>query len=110
MSSDKTVEFIEQETFEPISLESQQRYAFLIENCIQNEMINEISNDLLMRIKSRTNCAHLLNKYAQLADEYLSQVSQSYKWSIKKSILDYVLRNDREQARLNVKLNKVKEK
>jgi len=102
----ETVEHIELETFEPNSSDNQ-RYTFLIENCIQDEMINEMPYELVMKIKFRIDRDYLLEKYADLTEDCLSQVNKSYRWSIEKSILDYVLRSDREQSRLNVKLNKV---
>ena len=103
----ETVELIEFDSFQIKSPECQQRYAFLIENSFRKETFNEISYELMLKIKKRINRDDLLEKNVNLANDWLNQMNQSYKWSIKKSILDYVLKNENEQSRLNIKLNKV---
>lgn len=69
-------------------------------------MIYQMNNDLIKKIKKSVDRTDLVMKYNSLSELYLNEVKEHYKWSVKKSIVDYVLRNENEQKRLNVSLKK----
>jgi len=86
---------------------SEERYYFLINSCIKTEMISEMPIELIEKIKYFTNRDCLAIKYFKVAESYLTEVKYLYNWSIKKSILDYLLRDDQESKRLKIDLKKV---
>lgn len=102
-------EFYETEITRPSSpdAKSEEHYYFLINSCIKTEMISEMPIELIEKIKYFTNRDSLAIKYFKVAESYLTEVKYLYNWSIKKSILDYLLRDDQESKRLRIDLKKV---
>ena len=81
----------------------QERYYHVLNNCVKEEMINQVSEASLQNIKKLTKRSDLLEKYKKSREAFLDQ-TQHYVWAIKKSIVDYILKEDKEQERLGVTL------
>lgn len=85
---------------------SAERYYFLIETCIKNEIIFQLTDKLKTEIKNRVGQISLMAEYESEMEAHLKEVNDNYCWAIKKSIVDYVLRDENEQKRLKLNMKK----
>lgn len=80
------------------------RYQKLVNDSIAESMLFPLSNQVIERIKMRVNKQKLIEQHDKLVTNFQISIKQHYTWSIKKSILDYVLKDEIEQERLGVKI------
>ncbi len=83
--------------------ESSERYSHLIENCM-SELVNTIPDEVVGNIVGFVDVsgAALSGKQPGVFVSTFEEVQRIYDWSIKKGIVDYVLKDGRERERLHV--------
>ena len=87
---------------------SKQRYIFLLENCLEDKSIlNRITQETKLNILNLIVTSGMnIEKYNKLIESCFQEANEYFNWSFKKSIIDYVLKDDAEQKRLDVKMIK----
>ncbi|CAF0857841.1 unnamed protein product [Brachionus calyciflorus] len=85
-------------------INTQQRYNSLLMNSINESMIYPLTNELLTKIKQRVNNFALINNLRDMVEKYEKDIGEQYTWAIKKSILDYIVKDKSEQERLGIKM------
>lgn len=80
----------------------QERYYTILNDCIKENMLSEISNETMGNIERRVNNYDLIKNTGEHAVVFRSEINKHYFWSMKKSIIDYILKEENEQKRLGV--------
>lgn len=83
---------------------SEQRYFDLVNNCISDDMISSLANELIESIVERVNNLELIQNRKDSVLLFKKDIYAHYYWSMKKSILDYILKNKEEQIRLGLNM------
>lgn len=82
---------------------SRQRYFTILNDSIKEPMLSRLTPDAIERIAKSVNRIDLIGKYATTSVRlFRADVERHYLWSIKKAIIDYVLRDEEEQRRLGI--------
>jgi hypothetical protein len=81
-----------------------QRYFSVLNDSIKESMLSSLTHETFSSILKLTNRSVLVDKYAGLVERYRLDSEKHYHWSLKKAIIDYVLKDEEEQARLGIKL------
>ena len=84
--------------------ESEQRYYFILNESIKDTMLAGVSVETINNIESRLNSEILQNIKSSIIDNFKTEIRNHYIWSMKKCILDYILKQEDEQKRLGIKL------
>lgn len=85
--------------------ESEQRYFSIINESIKDTMLSEVSFETIENIKARIDKELLDSVKLESIQQFESQIRKHFTWSMKKCILDYILKEEDEQRRLGVKIN-----
>jgi hypothetical protein len=85
-------------------LSSESRYNLILDDCILESMLTNLTCEQIEHIKFRVNKDDLIAMRSKLCEDYLNDVHKHYIWSMKKSIVDYILREEEEQKRLGIKI------
>lgn len=80
------------------------RYQKLVNDSIAESMLFPLSEEVIERIKTKVNKQKLIDQHDKFVNSFETSIKDHYIWSIKKSILDYVLKDEIEQERLGVKI------
>ena len=83
-------------------MSSEERYYFLINNCITENMIYNLPDEQVKQIIKKCAKEDLIKKYEDILKLYLDEAFKHFSWSIRKSILDYLLKDKEEQSRLGL--------
>ena len=86
-------------------LNCEERYYLTINEFIDERMLYDMPEESFVNILGRANVTRELEgKYPSIINEFRTDVRRLYAWSTKKAILDYVLKDEVEQNRLNIDL------
>ena len=69
-------------------------------------MLSRLESDVLDRMTRRANRADLVEKLAKSVRLFKSDAERHYLFSMKKAIIDYVLKDEDEQKRLGIEMTK----
>lgn len=84
-----------------------EKYRALVSSEIPQKVVFPISNQFLEDIFARVeiNLKSANKKYFELeVDRLVAEIKRDYYWNIKKAVLDYVLKDRKQQRRLGIKL------
>lgn len=84
--------------------ENEQRYYRILNDCIEEDMLAQLSPDILNKIEKLIKKDDLIQKNSKFYYSLKQDIAKHYLWAIKKSIIDYVLREESEQKRLSIKI------
>lgn len=90
--------------------QSESRYLFLINNCLDGtDTFNKITTESLSNIEELVNFKFdLTQRHVKTFQECIQEAHLFQEWSIKKSVMDYILKDENEQKRLGIQMkNKV---
>lgn len=86
--------------------EHRQRYQTILNKSINEPMLSRLESDVLDRMTRRANRADLVEKLAKSVRLFKSDAERHYLFSMKKAIIDYVLKDEDEQKRLGIEMTK----
>lgn len=87
--------------------ESMERYNHLIENCLDDmNLLNEIPNQMVSNIINNIVVVNgdVSERHPKVFVSVFEEVQKDFDRSIKKGIMDYVLKDEKEQERLNISM------
>jgi hypothetical protein len=85
----------------------QTKYNSFINESIDESMLVKFTNQTFLNILIKVNRPKLMtNKYEAQLKELRTEIENFYTWSLKKSIFDYLLKDEEEKERLSLRVVK----
>ncbi len=85
------------------SFETSERYYHLLNNCINKLQLADLPKDWILNMHKKIPNKNLFDLHKDYMKSFNEDMHENYYWSIKKAILDYILKDAEEQKRVGVK-------
>lgn len=84
------------------TLETMDRYYHLLNNCVNKIHLADLSKDWILNMQKQISNKSLFQVHKDYMKLFYEDMHENYYWSIKKAIVDYILKDEEERMRLGV--------